>query len=411
MIAQESQLPIARPPAEVFAFVSDMTNAPRWQTGLHEVRRLTPGPLRVGTEHDFVRRFAGREVASRNRFVAFDPGRFVAFEFPQGAVTGRGSYRVEPDGHGGAVLTSRVELEPKGVMRLAQPVLARVLRHDVRRDDQALKAVLEHAGAPVRPAVRHDPDRTRRVTRWAAGVAGVTGCAANVLLAVLYAGRGTSVGVQGAAEWAGPANDVVGAVSSAAMVPMALGLLACLGRPRGLVVATSAAVGAMVVNVAAGVLLLLDVIPFSAQVAAAVPAVAVIFGWLLLVGRAGRATRRLRASLSIAAVTIGAGLLAALALVGGAALLPAASPGQLLLGGMGLTLGAAAFVAYPIWLLGLARSLHDIPAAIEAATLHVPARADDAPVASADAHLLDVGRDERSTVIALPGSTGRTWSP
>jgi hypothetical protein len=155
MICHESQLPIARPPAEVFAFVSDMTNAPRWQTGLHEVHRLTPGPLRVGTEHDFVRRFAGRRVASRNRFVAFDPGRFVAFEFPHGTVTGRGSYRVEPDGHGGSLLTGRVELEPKGVLRLAQPVLARVLRRDVRRDDQALRTLLEGPPATDEP---HPPD-------------------------------------------------------------------------------------------------------------------------------------------------------------------------------------------------------------------------------------------------------------
>jgi hypothetical protein len=101
----------------------------------------------VGTEHDFVRRFAGREVASRNQFVAFDPSGFVAFEFPEGWVTGRGSYRVEPDGHGGSLLTARVELEVKGAMRLVEPVLARVLRRDVRRDDEALQAVLEQAPA------------------------------------------------------------------------------------------------------------------------------------------------------------------------------------------------------------------------------------------------------------------------
>jgi hypothetical protein len=266
------------------------------------------------------------------------------------------------------VLTSRVELEPKGVMRLAQPVLALVLRRDVRRDDQALRTLLEGPPAPVQPPPSNGGDALGRVTRGAAWVAGVTGCAANVLLAVFYAGRGPSVGVPGAVEWAGPVNDMMGAVSSAAMVPVALGLLACLGRPRGLVVATWAAAGAMVVNVAASVLLLLDVIPFTGQAAAAVPAVAVIFGWLLLVGRAGRATRRLPARLSTAAVTIGAGLLTALPLVGFAALLPSASPGQLLLGGLGLTLGVAAFVAYPIWLLALARSARDTPAAPEPAT-------------------------------------------
>jgi hypothetical protein len=158
MISVESTLPISRPPATVFAFVSDMTNAPRWQAGLHEVRRLTPGPLRVGTEHTFLRRFAGREVASRNRFVAFDPGRFVAFEFGEGWVTGRGSYQVEPDGPAGCLLTGHVDLRARGLMRLAEPLLARVLRRDVRRDDETLKALLEQVPAPVDHARQNHPD-------------------------------------------------------------------------------------------------------------------------------------------------------------------------------------------------------------------------------------------------------------
>ncbi len=40
-------LDIDRPAAEVFEFVADQTNAPQWQHGLHEVRRLTPGPIGV----------------------------------------------------------------------------------------------------------------------------------------------------------------------------------------------------------------------------------------------------------------------------------------------------------------------------------------------------------------------------
>ncbi|MBA2513779.1 MAG: SRPBCC family protein [Solirubrobacterales bacterium] len=60
MIDLETTVEISRPVTEVFAFVADQTNAPRWQGGLHEVRRLTEGPLGVGTEHEFIRRFAGR---------------------------------------------------------------------------------------------------------------------------------------------------------------------------------------------------------------------------------------------------------------------------------------------------------------------------------------------------------------
>lgn len=39
------------------------------------------------------------------------------------------------------------------------------------------------------------------------------------------------------------------------------------------------------------------------------------------------------------------------------------------------------------------------------------ARANDAPLASADPHLLDVCRDEGVGVVALSDSSGHTWSP
>ena len=40
----QTRIDIARPAAEVFDFVADQTNAPRWQQGLSEVRRITPPP-------------------------------------------------------------------------------------------------------------------------------------------------------------------------------------------------------------------------------------------------------------------------------------------------------------------------------------------------------------------------------
>ena len=97
MISIETRIQIESPAAEVFAFVADQTNAPQWQDGLAEVRRVTDGPIGVGTEHVFVRQFAGRRIESRNRFTRFEPGRFVEFEIPEGWLTGTASYRVDPD--------------------------------------------------------------------------------------------------------------------------------------------------------------------------------------------------------------------------------------------------------------------------------------------------------------------------
>lgn len=145
VISIETQLDIGRPATDVFDFVSHQPNAVRWQKGLHEVRRTTPGPLGVGSEHVFVRRFAGLRISSRNRFVEFDPPRFVEFEIPKGSITGRASYLVEPTGEGSSRLTSRMDFTLTWWLRPFRRQLARVLEHDSRRDEQTLKALLESA--------------------------------------------------------------------------------------------------------------------------------------------------------------------------------------------------------------------------------------------------------------------------
>jgi uncharacterized membrane protein len=143
MIDVVTHVDVDRPAAEVFAFVSDHLNAPLWQRGLHEVRRTTVDPIGVGSEHVFVRRFAGRRIESRNRFVEFEPDRYVAFEIPDGKVTGRASYLVEPIGHDRCQVTSTMQFSVDGWMRIAEPLLARILERDSRRDEQTLKRHLE----------------------------------------------------------------------------------------------------------------------------------------------------------------------------------------------------------------------------------------------------------------------------
>ncbi len=44
MIDVEDSIVIDCPIGEVFDFVADQTNAPRWQNGLEQVRRITDGP-------------------------------------------------------------------------------------------------------------------------------------------------------------------------------------------------------------------------------------------------------------------------------------------------------------------------------------------------------------------------------
>ena len=68
----------------------------------------------------------------------------------------------------------------------------------------------------------------RTVDRWGL-VAGVTGVLGNVLLAVLL-----TTPADGPYAWTGPANDVIGVVSTLAIIPVVAGLLTVCGNRPGL---------------------------------------------------------------------------------------------------------------------------------------------------------------------------------
>ncbi len=154
MITCEKSITIDRPPSEIFAYVSDQTNAPRWQRGLHEVRRTSEGPIGVGTRHSFVRTLMGRRMEGTNEYTRYEPDRLVSFHASSGGWPLEASYIVEPVGSGRARLTSRIEMQAKGVFRLVAPLIAAGLRRDVDASLCVLKHLLER---PAGGAGARDP--------------------------------------------------------------------------------------------------------------------------------------------------------------------------------------------------------------------------------------------------------------
>jgi uncharacterized membrane protein len=149
MLTVEKSIVIGRHAEDVFAYVSDQTNAPRWQRGLLEVRRTTDGPIGVGTRHTFVRTFMGRRMEGSNEYTRWEPNKLVAFEATSGAVGLEASYIVEPIGTDGARLTSRLEMRAPGLLRVAEPLVSATLRRDINANLSTLKSLLE-AGAEGR---------------------------------------------------------------------------------------------------------------------------------------------------------------------------------------------------------------------------------------------------------------------
>jgi uncharacterized membrane protein len=70
----ENTIRIDRPVEEVFAFLSDFENIPKWNYYVLEVRQLSEGLIGVGTTYHQVRKSNQQDL----RIIEFEPGHTVA---------------------------------------------------------------------------------------------------------------------------------------------------------------------------------------------------------------------------------------------------------------------------------------------------------------------------------------------
>jgi carbon monoxide dehydrogenase subunit G len=141
MALYEHTVEIARAPREVFAFVTDVANYPRWQPSLVEVRATRSGPLRVGSEATEVRRFMGREVETTWRCVEHRPDTRSAIEADHGPVPFRGTFTLEP-APVGTRFTWTVETRGAAA-RLGGPLVGMATRRELAENSARLKELLE----------------------------------------------------------------------------------------------------------------------------------------------------------------------------------------------------------------------------------------------------------------------------
>jgi carbon monoxide dehydrogenase subunit G len=128
-----------RAPDEVFAYLSDFSNAREWDPGVVEAERLDDEPLAEDSEFRIVASFLGRESSLLYRIVALDPPRSVTFRGANATVVSLDRLTFEPFGSGTKV-TYDAELTLKGPFKLADPLLALAFR---RVGDRALAGLRE----------------------------------------------------------------------------------------------------------------------------------------------------------------------------------------------------------------------------------------------------------------------------
>ena len=134
----EHELEIGRSPEDVYSFLADLENLPKWQQDVLEVRRQTPSRF---TE---VRTFMGRRVESTLDVTAAQPGRQLALRSAAGPVRFSIDHLLEPVGEGKTRLRVLGESEGAGgIFKIGGRLLRRAVERRAREDFARLKELLE----------------------------------------------------------------------------------------------------------------------------------------------------------------------------------------------------------------------------------------------------------------------------
>ena len=150
MITTRVSVQIERPVEEVFAFVADPANFPRWAGALvKESRQTSPGPVGLGTTFTQVNMLMGRRFVSEMRVVTYEPPRQFEYATTAGPIRFAGHYNFAPvEGGKGTRFTSVDESEPSGWLRYLQPLLQPFAQRQITINLTRLKAVIEAQPAP-----------------------------------------------------------------------------------------------------------------------------------------------------------------------------------------------------------------------------------------------------------------------
>jgi uncharacterized protein YndB with AHSA1/START domain len=136
---------IRRPPEDVFRFLAELENIPKWNYVIIETHKTSEGPVGVGTTYRQVRSLPSRSEEAFE-VTEFEPERRLAIRGGLGPLHGTMSYTLEPI-DGGTRLTNAADLEGRGVLRIAAPLATGRIREAVAANLGVLKELLEARAA------------------------------------------------------------------------------------------------------------------------------------------------------------------------------------------------------------------------------------------------------------------------
>jgi uncharacterized membrane protein len=141
MLKVETNIVIHRPVEDVFAVLSNAENNPKWSSAFLEVNKTSEGPVGVGTTWRGVGKFLGKQIEVELEETGYEPNQKSAqksrLPFP---VNQQMSFESVD---GGTRVNLKFEADPGGFFKLAEPLLASMVKRNIEGELANLKDLMD----------------------------------------------------------------------------------------------------------------------------------------------------------------------------------------------------------------------------------------------------------------------------
>ena len=143
MITLNETLEINRPLPEVFDYVANVENVQKWQPAVIEVKRITEGPIRVGTQFAEVANMMGKRVRTTCEITEHELNKRFSFKGrSDGPLEYESTYTFESMGSGTRIHITGI-FRAKGFWRLLEPLMRREVEKESKQELQGMKKFIE----------------------------------------------------------------------------------------------------------------------------------------------------------------------------------------------------------------------------------------------------------------------------
>ena len=141
MAHAENSITINRSTADVFNFLLDGGNNPRWRPGVLDIQHDAATPAGLGAVYKQGLKGPGGRIDGDYKVTQLQPNQLIEFQVITGPARPTGTYKLEPSGNGTRV-SFVLDFQPKGLAKLMDGIIGKTMQSEVGNLSN-LKTVLE----------------------------------------------------------------------------------------------------------------------------------------------------------------------------------------------------------------------------------------------------------------------------